>query len=101
MDTDDLVGYLVRHLSYHGNEGTAAATEHLTLRLFPRHPSIRWAGRIHPQVLPTCADLPFRVTPSNIVVHHEGYRPAYYATRKNLAGYQAALEELEHRLPWR
>jgi Flp pilus assembly protein TadD len=99
IDTHELVGYLVRHLSYHGDEGTAAATEHLTLRLFPRHPSIRWVGRIHPQVLPADPDLPFRVTPSNLVIHHEGYRPAHYASRENLAGYQSALEELVRQRP--
>ena len=98
MQTDQKIGYLLRHFSYR-DDRTTIPTEHLTLRLFPRHPQIRWVGRIHPQVLPLSDDLDFRVEPCAAVVHHDGYRPAYYPRRQNLDGYRATLEELVREEP--
>lgn len=94
IETDELVGFLLRHFSYHDDEVGTSATEHVTLRLFPRHPAIRWVGRIHPQVLPVRPDLPFRVELCDAIIHHDGYRPNHYRRRQNLDGYRATLEEL-------
>jgi glycosyltransferase involved in cell wall biosynthesis/Flp pilus assembly protein TadD/SAM-dependent methyltransferase len=78
---DAPVGYLLRQLNYLG-EGTASVVEHLTVRLFPRHPAIRYAGRIHEQIVSLTPDLTLELVPCGVVLHHDGYRSAESRRRK-------------------
>ncbi|MDW7996111.1 MAG: glycosyltransferase family 2 protein, partial [Bacteroidota bacterium] len=61
-------GFLLHCISPAENGGKAAV---LLLRLFRRHPRIRFRGRIHEQV--TVAEAGFHIKTSTIVLWHEGY----------------------------
>jgi glycosyltransferase involved in cell wall biosynthesis/tetratricopeptide (TPR) repeat protein len=68
------VGYLLRQLNYLDETGAATVVEHLTVRLFPRHRTIRYAGRIHEQVVSLDPEAPLELLGCGVVVHHDGYR---------------------------
>ena len=42
-------------------------------RLFRRHPSARWSGRIHEQILPALTDLRYETVWSDVLIDHLGY----------------------------
>ncbi len=51
-------------------------------RLFSRHPQVRWARRVHEQILPGIQDLGWPVTPTKIGIVHEGYADPALLRRK-------------------
>jgi glycosyltransferase involved in cell wall biosynthesis/tetratricopeptide (TPR) repeat protein len=81
IESNDLTGYLVRQLNYTYKGPAGSHVEHLTVRLFPNHPDIRYFGRVHEQVLASRADLPFVLRPCGVVLHHFGYEPDRYVER--------------------
>lgn len=73
---DELVGYLLPTRNYLDREGTSEVLEHLNLRLFPRHPALRYVGRDpHAHIRCERPDVDFRLAPCAAVLHHDGYRP--------------------------
>jgi tetratricopeptide (TPR) repeat protein len=57
--------------------GFTGYCEHALVRLFPRHPGIRYRGRIHETVEAALAEQGFDYRTTDIVVHHLGHaRPA-------------------------
>jgi glycosyltransferase involved in cell wall biosynthesis/cytochrome c-type biogenesis protein CcmH/NrfG len=73
-------------------EGGGVATT-LVLRLFRRHPDIRFRGRIHEQV--TVAEAGYRILPSAVVLWHEGYAQGEAVLR---AKHERNLRLLKHAL---
>jgi GT2 family glycosyltransferase/tetratricopeptide (TPR) repeat protein len=51
--------------------GTATSVDHV--RLFPRHPQLRWDYRVHEQILPGLRQLGIRIEPADVTIHHTGY----------------------------
>lgn len=94
IQTDRRVGYMLRQLSYADEVGEASVLEHLNLRLFPNQPDIRYVGRVHEQLVPTRVDLPWECEPCGVVVHDQGFRPQFRATRKSPDRDREALEEM-------
>lgn len=70
---DAPVGFLVRQLNYTDGSGPGAVVEHLTVRLFPNHPAIRYTGRIHEQVTLLDPSLTLGSIPCGVILHHQGY----------------------------
>ncbi|HKP18459.1 MAG TPA: glycosyltransferase [Gaiellaceae bacterium] len=68
--TNELVGYAPQQISPLAEGGMV---EHRDVRLFPRHPELRYVGRVHSQVLPAHPDLPYRVAPCDVVLRHHGW----------------------------
>ena len=74
-----------RHGSVNGNRATAndgrcktaadapAYAQHLVVRLFRRHPDIRWQYRVHEQILPSLNQFGLEVRPADITIEHLGY----------------------------
>ncbi len=65
------VGYLMRQHSPLEGPGQAAVVDQV--RLFPRHPGLRWRHRVHEQILPGLRELGADVRASGVVVTHTGY----------------------------
>jgi tetratricopeptide (TPR) repeat protein len=60
--------------------GAATAVDHL--RLFRHHPTLRWAFRVHEQILPSFRRHGGEVRWSDVVIHHTGYRDPAVRQRK-------------------
>jgi glycosyltransferase involved in cell wall biosynthesis/tetratricopeptide (TPR) repeat protein len=73
-EQDRFVGYAARELHQFGLDGAVSAVERRTAVLFPRHPDLRYAGRVDEQLLPQRPDLKFRLARSRIVVHQHDHR---------------------------
>ena len=73
-DQDRFVGYAARELHQFGLDGAVSAIEQRTAVLFPRHPDLRYVGRVGEQLLPRRPDLEFRLARSQIVVHQHDSR---------------------------
>lgn len=86
-------GYLVRQLNHLERETGLDVYEHLTLRLFRNHPGVRFAGRVHEQLVCDRANLNFELHAADVVLHHHGYRPAF-VDPVTLDRDCAALEEM-------
>jgi glycosyltransferase involved in cell wall biosynthesis/GT2 family glycosyltransferase/Flp pilus assembly protein TadD len=71
---DRFVGYAARELHQFGLDGAVSALEQRTAVLFPRHPDLRYVGRVDEQLLPRRPDLEFRLARSQIVVHQHDHR---------------------------
>ena len=72
VNRDLFVGYAVRELHQFGLDGAVAAAEQRTVSLFPRHPDLRYVGRVGEQLLPLRDDLDFRLVQSWIVLYRHG-----------------------------
>jgi predicted O-linked N-acetylglucosamine transferase (SPINDLY family)/GT2 family glycosyltransferase len=59
---------------------TSTLVDHI--RLFPRHPEIRWRYRVHEQILPALRAVGVRVDWANVVVQHTGYQDPALRRRK-------------------
>jgi tetratricopeptide (TPR) repeat protein len=60
--------------------GRSTTVDHV--RLFRRHPALRWRYRVHEQILPSLRALGGTVRWSDVVVHHTGYQdPALRQTK--------------------
>jgi glycosyltransferase involved in cell wall biosynthesis len=66
------VGYAMRQSSPLSAAPHAAAYVD-QVRLFPRHPTLRWAHRVHEQILPGLRALGADVSPTDIVIDHVGF----------------------------
>ena len=60
--------------------GITTVVDHI--RLFPRHPDIRWKYRIHEQILPSLRRLGGGVRFADIHIHHVGYQDPALRHRK-------------------
>lgn len=60
--------------------GVTTVVDHI--RLFPRHPSIRWKYRIHEQILPSIRQLGGSVRFADLQIHHVGYQDPALRQRK-------------------
>jgi glycosyltransferase involved in cell wall biosynthesis/SAM-dependent methyltransferase len=66
------------------------------VRLFRRHPQVRWRYRIHEQILGPLREVGAEVRPTDIVIHHEGFAdPAIQDSKveRNLRLLQLAAQE--------
>lgn len=52
------------------------------VRLFRRHPQLRWQGRVHEQLRPPLGDLGYELVFSDVQIEHVGYRDATARQRK-------------------
>jgi predicted Zn-dependent protease len=52
------------------------------VRLFRRHPELRWQGRVHEQLRPPLNDLGYELVYSDVQIEHGGYRDAATRQRK-------------------
>jgi tetratricopeptide (TPR) repeat protein len=52
------------------------------VRLFRRHPALRWRYRVHEQILPGLRELGGTVRWSDVVIHHTGYQDPALRQRK-------------------
>jgi tetratricopeptide (TPR) repeat protein len=90
------VGYTARERRQLGLDGAVSAVEPRVAVLFPRHPDLRYVGRIAEQLLPRRADLAFRLVSSPIVLHQHERRaehdPVGWA-RRNLPVLERAVRE--------
>ena len=73
-DQDRFVGYAARELHQFGLDGAVSAIEQRTAVLFPRHPDLRYVGRVDEQLLPRRPDLEFRLARAPIVLHQHDHR---------------------------
>jgi predicted Zn-dependent protease len=74
VERDQFVGYAARELHQFGLDGAVSVVEQRTAVLFPRHPDLRFVGRVAEQLLPQRPDLQFRLVPSRVVLHQHDYR---------------------------
>jgi glycosyltransferase involved in cell wall biosynthesis/GT2 family glycosyltransferase/cytochrome c-type biogenesis protein CcmH/NrfG len=70
---DRFVGYAARELHQFGFDGAVSAIEQRTAFLFPRHPGLRYVGRVAEQLLPQ-GDLEFRLIQSRVGLHRHDHR---------------------------
>jgi tetratricopeptide (TPR) repeat protein len=78
---DQNIAFALRCISYASSEaGSATEVEHV--RLFRRHPQIRWQGRIHEQILPAVERLGGAQWSANAAIHHFGYQDPVQRRRK-------------------
>lgn len=70
---EDLVGYQVRLTNWRDRDGHEAS-EHVALRLFPRHPALRFQGRIHETLQADAGTHLERHFAPEVVLHHFGYQ---------------------------
>lgn len=77
METLGLVGYLVRQLDHTGD----GVIEHLTPRLFPNRPELRYVGRLHEQLVCGPADLPLHLALSGVILHRHSDFPRVHDLR--------------------
>lgn len=74
--------------------------EHFAPRLFPRHPQIRWVGRIHEQILHQQGHNAMeRARVPAVVLRHYGYDPSLVAERGKNERNRALLEQALHEYP--
>ena len=98
IQSDDLVGFLLLERSYMDEEGLTFL-DNRAMRLFRNHPDIRYAGRIHEQLVTIGAAEDFRRVPCNVLLHHDGYRPGVGNARDRAERDLPVLEELVHDEP--
>ncbi len=67
------------------------------VRLFPRHPKIRFRYRVHEQVLPSIQALGYDTLYTDIIVFHTGYDSAETVKKKQARNVPILLKEMEDR----
>jgi hypothetical protein len=78
---DENVAYLMRYVALDdGAPGRTSAVDHA--KLFRNLPGIRWEYRVHEQILPAVNRLGGKIQPTEVVIHHLGYRDADLVRRK-------------------
>lgn len=86
-------GYFVRIVNYVGEEGTANQYVHSPVRIFQRRPEIRFAGRIHEQILQSFEEHGYvAANLANVTLHHYGYRPSEMLEKQKLERTISMLE---------
>jgi glycosyltransferase involved in cell wall biosynthesis len=67
------------------------------IRLFPRHPKIRWRYRIHEQIMPSVRDCGGEMRWSDVMIEHLGYQDSRARKRKLQRNFRLLrLEEADH-----
>jgi tetratricopeptide (TPR) repeat protein len=66
----------------HASSEAGSATEIEHVRLFRRHPQVRWEGRIHEQVLPSVERTGGVQKRTDVTIHHYGYQDPAERRRK-------------------
>ncbi len=88
----------IRNFSQDGNE--VDVVEHYMMRLFPRHPSLRFQGGIHEQLVCSDESLGFeRLTTTDILILHYGYTGQLMNERDKYNRNLALLEQARDREP--
>jgi GT2 family glycosyltransferase/predicted Zn-dependent protease len=78
---DENVAYVMKCLCLpDAQTGTATAVDHV--RLFRKHPEVRWRYRVHEQILPAVRRLGGDVRWTDVVIHHAGYQEPALRGRK-------------------
>jgi glycosyltransferase involved in cell wall biosynthesis/Tfp pilus assembly protein PilF len=77
---DDVAGYVMKCLCLPDSNGVATVVDHL--RLFRKHPQVRWEFRVHEQILPALRKIGAAVRWSDVVIHHTGYQDPSLRQRK-------------------
>jgi tetratricopeptide (TPR) repeat protein len=63
---------------------TASATVVDHVRLFRRHPQLRWTYRVHEQILPALGQLGYQIRWTDVVLDHSGYQdPARHQAKQH------------------
>jgi GT2 family glycosyltransferase/glycosyltransferase involved in cell wall biosynthesis/Flp pilus assembly protein TadD len=100
VNQDRFVGYAARELHQFGLDGAVSAIEQRTAVLFPRHPDLRYLGRVGEQLLPQRPDSAFRLAPSRIVLHQHEHRRDRYdpvaRARRHLPLLERSVREAPH-----
>jgi hypothetical protein len=61
--------------------GSATVVDHV--RLFRRHPQLRWTYRVHEQILPALGQLGYQIRWTDVVLDHSGYQdPARHQAKQ-------------------
>ena len=84
--------YLLRQWNYTEPVGEDAYIEHLIVRLFPNRPEVRYEGAVHEQIVCSDETLGFQVGRSDIILHHDGYRPQHRNATSKAERDRIALE---------
>jgi glycosyltransferase involved in cell wall biosynthesis len=90
------IGYLMRY-SCLINPLTQKRLSVDQVRLFPNHPEIRWAHRVHEQILPSIQRLGGNTQKTDIVIRHLGYQDSATRHRKNERNLKLLLLESEEK----
>jgi len=78
---DKPAAYLMTQLSPpRGPAGAAVAVDHV--RLFRRHPDVRWRYRVHEQILLAIRQTGHDVRRTDVIIHHAGWLDAAGGDRK-------------------
>jgi GT2 family glycosyltransferase/Tfp pilus assembly protein PilF len=75
------VGYVMKCLCL-PDPASHSATVVDHVRLFPRHPELRWQYRVHEQILPALRRRGGEVRWTDVVIHHAGYQDPALRGRK-------------------
>jgi tetratricopeptide (TPR) repeat protein len=78
VDHDRFVGYAARELHQFGMDGAVSGVEQRTAVLFPRHPDLRYVGRVNEQLLPQRPGLDFRLVSSPVILHQHDRRSGHH-----------------------
>jgi tetratricopeptide (TPR) repeat protein len=92
VEQDRFVGYAARERHQFGLDGAVSVVERHATVLFPRHPDLRYAGRVDEQLLPQRRDLKFRLARSGIVVDEHDYRADRHEPVTRARRYMSLLE---------
>ncbi|MBX9677717.1 MAG: glycosyltransferase [Gemmataceae bacterium] len=78
---DDKFGYVMKCRCLPDQDsGTITVVDHV--RLFRRHPDVRWKYRIHEQILPSIRKLGKEIAWADVVIDHTGYQDPTVRRRK-------------------
>ena len=87
-------GFYIRIVNFMGDDGDANQYVHTPVRLFRHIPEIRFAGRIHEQVLQSFDENGFvAATLANATINHYGYRTAVMEEKDKIARTISMLEK--------
>jgi tetratricopeptide (TPR) repeat protein len=71
--TENNVAYMINYVALReGAQDRTSSAQHV--KLFRRHPQIRWRYRVHEQIAPSIEKLGARILQTDIVIHHLGYQ---------------------------
>jgi len=97
VDNDEFVGYAARELHQFGFDGAVSAVEQRTAILFPRHPDLRYVGRVGEQLLPQREGMGFRLAPTTLIVHQHDHQRHRYdpvtRARRDLSVLEGAVRD--------
>lgn len=92
---DDNACFLMQCISGSAPDEMPADTAVAHVRLFRRHPAIRWRYRVHEQILHAVRALGGAVRNSDVVIQHVGYKDAGIRQRKLDRNLRLLLQDLQ------